>query len=400
MFAGSAGGKLSVDRTGPLTGVSIVEMAGLGPAQLGGMLLADLGAEVIRIDRTAAVSTEHRPQRSLEILARGRRSIALDLKSGTAVDLALRLIDRADILLDPYRPGVMERLGLGPGIAMERNQRLIYARMTGWGQTGPLAHAAGHDINYIALAGALHPIGPPDEPPPVPLNLVGDFGGGGMLLAMGTAAALYERSRSGQGQVLDVAMIDGVASLMTSIHQLHAMGDWSDQRGHHWLQGAAPWYRAYETADRRFVTVGSLEPKFYELLLTRLGFEPGDWPQWDETLWPELTVRFQELFASRTLAQWRLDLEGSDVCFAPALGLDEATRHPHLAARGTYVEHDGVTQPAPVPRFARTPGAIASSPPLAGEHTLEILTELGVSAEASDRLRRDHAVAWPEAPVR
>ena len=380
---------------GPLTGVSVLELAGIGPAQLGGMLLSDLGADVIRVDRPADVP-EDRPMRpNAEVLARGRRSIALDLKSLDGLEVMLDLIGDSDVLVDPYRPGVTERLGIGPDVALERNPGLIYARMTGWGQSGPLAQTAGHDINYIALAGALNPIGHPNVPPPVPLNLIGDFGGGGMLLAFGVAAALVERGRSGRGQVVDVAMIDGVASLMASIFQVDAMGEWSHERGANWLQGAAPWYRAYETADGRYVTVGPLESKFYNLLLERLGLEPSDWPQWDRARWRELAIRLEDVFASHTLAHWSEELEGTDVCFAPALRLEELTEHPHLAAREVYVDYRGVTQPAPVPRFGRTPGAIASPPPWPGEHTIDILRDLGLHADRRDVLVRDGTAARP-----
>jgi alpha-methylacyl-CoA racemase len=378
----------SPTRQGPLAGVRVLELAGLGPAQLGGMLLADLGADVIRLDRPADVPATAEG-RSREVLARGRRSVALNLKDPAGVELALALIDECDVLLDPYRPGVTERLGLGPDVVMERNPRLIYTRMTGWGQTGPLARAAGHDINYIGLAGALHPMGDADTPPPVPLNLIGDFGGGGMLLAFATAAALVERAQSGRGQVVDVAMIDGVASLMASIFQVAAMGQWNPERGSNWLQGAAPWYRSYETSDGRYVTVGSLEPQFYALLLERLGLAAAEWPQWDRDQWPLLTERLAELFASRSLADWCKELEGTDACFAPALTMDEVIDHPHLAARDVYVEYEGVTQPAPAPRFERTPGAIAAPPPWPGEHTVAVLAELDIDADRSAALISD-----------
>ncbi|NLT06465.1 MAG: CoA transferase [Solirubrobacterales bacterium] len=367
-------------RRGPLTGVRVVELAGLGPAQLGAMLLADMGADVVRVDRPADVPTDPEGV-SGELLARGRRSIALDLKQPDGLAVARELAAGADVLLDPYRPGVAERLGLGPDDLLALNPRLVFARMTGWGQDGPLAQAAGHDINYVALAGALAPIGPADAPPPPPLNLVGDFGGGGMLLAFGVAAALVERERSGEGQVIDVAMIDGVAALMASIFQVDHQGLWSRERGANWLQGAAPWYRAYATADDRYVTVGPLEAKFYGQLLDRLGLDAADWPQWDTDRWPALAELLAARFAERTLAEWTAELEGTDVCFAPALEYDEVTEHPHLAARAVYVERDGAVQPAPAPRFARTPGAIASPPPWPGQHTAELLAELGVGGD-------------------
>jgi alpha-methylacyl-CoA racemase len=318
---------------------------------------------------------------SREVLARGRRSIALDLKHDDDREVLLRLLDGADVLIDPYRPGVAERLGVGPEVVMARNPAILFARMTGWGQEGPLAHAAGHDINYIALAGALEAMGPADQPPPVPLNLVGDFGGGGMLLAFGIAAALVERSRSGRGQVIDVAMVDGVAALMTSVFQLEAMGLWHAGRYENWLQGAAPWYRPYATADGRHVTVGSLEPQFYRLLLERLGLDPVTWPQWDRGRWPELIVELEARFAAEPMAHWQRELEGTDVCFAPSLELGELSEHPHLRARSTYVVDDGVLQPAPTPRFDRTPGAIAGPPPWPGQHSAELRAELDLAPD-------------------
>jgi alpha-methylacyl-CoA racemase len=362
--------------TGPLTGVRIIEFAGLGPAPFGGMVLSDLGADVVRVDRRTGVAAELPAESSKELLGRGKRSIALDLKSEGDHAVARKLIESADVLLDPFRPGVMERLGLGPDECLASCPRLIYARMTGWGQEGPLAHAAGHDINYIALAGALHPMGSPTAPPPVPLNLVGDFGGGGMLLALGVVSALFERDRSGEGQVLDVAMVDGVAMLLTSVFQLDAQRLWSHDRGTNWLDGAAPWYQSYQTADGRYVTIGSLEPQFYDQLLKRFDLDPLDWPQWRTDRWPALKDRLTTAFAARTLADWRGRLEGTDVCFAPALRIDEAANHPQLAARRTYVEYEDVLQPAPAPRFSRTPGAIRRPPPWPGQHSEEILSEL------------------------
>jgi alpha-methylacyl-CoA racemase len=373
-------------RQGPLAGVRVIELGGIGPAPFAGMLLADLGADVVRIDRPVAGAAEAPGKGSAgngaagaahgAVMERGKRSVALDLKDPSSLEAARVLIDRADVLVDPYRPGVTERLGLGPELCLERNPRLVYVRMTGWGQEGPLAGAAGHDLNYIALAGALHPMGTPDAPPSPPLNLVGDYGGGGMLLAFGVACALYERERSGLGQVLDVAMVDGVAALMAIVCQLQAHGAWSQQRGENFLDGAAPWYRAYATADGRFVTVAAIEPQFYSLLLARLGLDEADWPQWDRGRWPALHARLTELFEQRTLQDWQAALEGTDACFAPALRVEEAAEHPQLAARHTYVAPDGVLQPAPVPRFGRTPGAIHGPPPAPGEHTDEVLAEL------------------------
>jgi alpha-methylacyl-CoA racemase len=361
---------------GPLAGVRVVELAGIGPAQLGAMILSDLGATVIRIDRTDHVPASRPVAPSPELLARGRRSVALNLKSPRARNAALALIRDSDVLLDPYRPGVLERLGLDPAQLIAEQASLLVARMTGWGQDGTLAAAAGHDINYIALTGALEPIGPPDRPPTVPLNLVADFGGGGMLLAVGVLAGLLERERSGRGQVIDVAMIDGVATLLTSILQLAASGTWSARRGENWVAGGAPWYRAYETRDGRFLTVGALEPKFYAQLLARLGLRLDDWPQWDRTVWPTLERRLSDAFAGRTLREWDDLLKGTDVCYAPVLSVTEAAAHPHLASRGTYVAIDGVLQPAPAPRFERTPGAIGRPPPWPGQHTREVLEEL------------------------
>jgi len=361
---------------GPLAGIRVVELAGIGPAQLGAMILSDLGASVVRIDRTDEVPASRPPAPSPELLARGRRSVALNLKSARGRRAALALIQSSDVLLDPYRPGVLERLGLDPAQLTSDQANLLVARMTGWGQHGTLAASAGHDINYIALAGALEPIGPPDRPPTVPLNLVADFGGGGMLLAVGVLAGLFERERSGRGQVIDVAMIDGVATLLTSILQLAASGTWSARRGENWVAGAAPWYRAYATRDGRFLTVGPLEPKFYAQLLGRLGLDLDDWPQWDRTLWPALEERLGDAFAGRTLREWDDLLEGTDVCYAPVLSVAEAAAHPHISSRGTYVEVGGVLQPAPAPRFERTPGAIDRPPPWPGQHTREVLEAL------------------------
>lgn len=364
------------DPSGPLVGVRVVELGGLGPGPFGGMLLADLGADVIRLDRAPAPGGAPAGDPRGAVTERGKRSVVLDLKDPDDLERARAIIDGADVLIDPYRPGVAERLGVGPDACLARNPRLIYARMTGWGQTGPLARASGHDLNYIALAGALYPMGDPGSPPPPPLNLVGDYGGGGMLLGFGIACALFERERSGAGQVVDVAMLDGVATLLASLCQLDAQGQWSRERGTNWLDGAAPWYRSYRTADDRFVTVGPLEGKFYSLLLERLGLDEQEWPQWDHARWPALHAELERRFAQHTLDEWCAELEGTDVCFAPVLRTDEAAGHPHVAARGVYVELDGVLQPAPSPRFGRTPGAIQGPPPSPGEHTDSILADL------------------------
>ncbi len=372
--------------TGPLEGIRVLELAGIGPAQLGAMVLGDLGAEVVRIDRPADVPLQAPATPSRELLGRGRRSLALDLKQPEAVEVAWRLIKRSDVLIDPYRPGVLERLGLGPEPVLRHNPRIVFARMTGWGQDGPLAQTAGHDLNYIALTGALAPMGAPGQPPPVPLNLVGDFGGGAMPLVIGVLAALFERERSQRGQVLDVAMIDGVATLMTSLLQLSAMGQWSEQRGANWLAGAAPWYRAYATADGRYVTVASLEEKFYTQLLARLDLDPVQWPQWDQDRWPALAERMREMFAQRTLASWCEALEGTDVCFAPVMSFAEAAAHPQLATRGVLVQRDGTWQPAPSPRFSRTPGEVGARPPWPGADTEDLLTELGYDPGESAHL--------------
>jgi alpha-methylacyl-CoA racemase len=363
--------------SGPLAGIRVVELAGLGPAPFGAMLLADLGADVVRVDRPDTAE-ETTPRHA--VTERGKRSIALDLKDPQGQTLARRLIDSAAVLIDPFRPGVAERLGLAPAACLASNPGLVYARMTGWGQDGPLAQSAAHDLNYVALAGALHPIGPATGAPAHPLNLLGDYGGGGMLLAFGVVAALFERERSGAGQVLDIAMLDGAATLMAAICGLDAAGEWSHRRGTNWLDGAAHWYGSYRTADGGFVTIGALEPQFYAELLRRLELEHDAWPQWERERWPELRTRMADLFATQPLAHWTERLEGSDACFAPVLRFDEAADHPHVAHRGTYVRHEGVLQPAPAPRFGRTPGAVRRPPPRRDEHRDEILRELGAAA--------------------
>jgi alpha-methylacyl-CoA racemase len=386
-MTGSPGG-------GPLAGLRVLEFAGIGPGPFCAMLLADLGADVLRIDRADAVRGTRPERPPLDLLARGRRSVGLDLKRPEGVECALKLVERADVLLEGFRPGVMERLGLGPDVCLQRNEGLVYGRMTGFGQEGPLAQSAGHDINYIALAGALEPIGRKGEPPLAPLNLVGDFGGGGMLLAYGVMAALFERQRSGRGQVVDAAMVDGAATLMTLFHGMRHAGIWSDERGANLLDTGAPFYDVYETADGKYVSIGSLEPQFYAELLTRLEIDPATLPrQMDRSGWPELRRILTEKFRSRTRDEWCALLEGTDICFAPVLGIADAYAHPHNVARGTFVEVAGVRQPGPAPRFSRTPGRIARPPAHAGEHADEALGEWGFSGPELAELRERKALA-------
>ncbi len=363
---------------GPLHGVRVIELESLAPAPFGCMILADLGAEVIRVDRPAAPG--HPVVQPGDPLARGRRSIRLDLKEPEGVAVLLRLADRADVFVEAFRPGVAERLGFGPEACLERNPRLVYARMTGWGQDGPLAPAAGHDIDYIAVAGTLDPIGRAGERPVPPLNLVGDFGGGGMLLAVGVLAALLERERSGRGQVVDAAMVDGAALLATFIYGLRAAGAWRDERGSNLLDGGAPFYDTYPTADGKFVAVGALEPKFYAELLARLGLDPAGLPgQLDRDGWPALRGAISARFAERTQDEWAAAFAGSDACVVPVLSMADAPGHPHNAARGTFTEVAGVIQPAPAPRFSRTPAGQPAPPPPPGRDTSAILAELGYS---------------------
>lgn len=342
---------------GPLSGVRVVEFAGIGPAPFCAMLLSDMGAEVVRIDRPGALPPAN------DITCRGRRLVQLDLKNPAHIETALRLLDGADVLVEGFRPGVMERLGLGPEIVHARNPRLIYSRMTGWGQTGPLAQAAGHDIGYIGVAGALDGIGEADGPPIPPLNLVGDFGGGSVYLVMGVCAALYERDRSGHGQVIDAAIVDGTASLMASALWLRADRITDPARGKGLLGGAAPFYRCYQCADDRWITVGAIEPQFWALLVDRIGAPDLLNRQYDKPRWPELIERLAEIFRSRDAADWLALLEGTDACVTPVLDAYEAAEHPHLVARQTYVKPDGRLQPAPAPRFSRTPGAIQGAKP-------------------------------------
>ena len=379
--------------TGPLRGVKMVEFAGIGPGPFCAMVLADLGADIVRIDRADKVSGADPARPSLDVLNRGRRSIGLNLKDPEGVATALELVEASDALIEGFRPGVMERLGLGPEVCLERNPRLIYGRMTGWGQDGPLAEVAGHDINYLSLTGALAAIGRAGEPPVPPLNLVADFGGGGMVLALGIAAALVERNTSGAGQVVDAAMVDGVSVMMSIFHGMTAMGVWSEEHGTNMLDSGAHWYDAYETADGRYISIGPVEPQFYTLLLDKLGLDAAEFPHFDKAKWPELKVRFTEIFKTRTRDEWCDLLEGTDACFAPVLTMSEAPTHPHNVARGTFVTEYGVPQAAPAPRFSRTPGSIDAPPPHAGQHTDEVLGEFGFSTEKIEALRASGAVA-------
>ena len=348
--------------TGPLKGVIVVELAGIGPGPFAGMMLADMGAQVIRIDRvpvSGSATGVGALMRNDSVVDRGRRSIAIDMKAERGVEVALKLIDRADILLEGFRPGVTERIGVGPEVCSARNPRLVYGRMTGWGQSGPLAQAAGHDLNYISLSGALHAMGPRDRPPPPPLNLVGDYGGGGMLLALGVVAALFEAQRSGLGQIVDAAMSDGAAVLMAAQYGLVAKGFWSDRREDNFLDGSAPFYGCYECADGRYVSIGPIEPQFYRALLEKCGIDDAEFAaQWERSAWPDLKAKLSMVFKTRDRDAWCSLLEGTDACFAPVLTMGEAPRHAHNVARATFVESGGVMQPTPAPRFGRTPSQL------------------------------------------
>ena len=376
---------------GPLSGISVVEMAGIGPGPFAGMMLADLGASVIRVDRLSADwggGPSGMSAFGADVVSRGRRSIAVNLKSAEGVELVLRLIDTADVLIEGYRPGVMERLGLGPDVCLERNSRLVFGRMTGWGQDGPLARTAGHDINYISLSGALAAIGRHGEAPVPPLNLVGDYGGGGLLLAYGVVAALLSAARTGAGQVVDAAMVDGSAVLMAQFFGMKAAGLWTDERGTNLLDTGAPFYDVYPTADGGYLSVGPLEPAFFAILLERLGIDDIDAStQYDPRSWPALRLRLVREFSLRTRAASVELFAGVDGCVFPVLSMSEAPQHPHNLARGTFVTRDDVVQPAPAPRFSVTPARLELAPPAVGEHTDAVLAELGLSGDEVHRLR-------------
>ena len=374
---------------GPLTGIKVIEMAAIGPVPFCAMMLSDMGAEVIRIDRLSQKGSGS----SANVLYRGRKSVAFDLKNSIALDSTLRLSDQADVILEGFRPGVMERLGLGPEVCLERNPKLIYGRMTGWGQSGPLSHAAGHDINYISIAGALGSMGYADRPPAPPLNLIGDFGGGAMYLLAGILAAIVERNSSGKGQVVDAAMTDGTASLLSPFYGLMAMGMWSTERYSNRLDGGAFYYGSYECSDGKYISLGSLEPQFYALLLEKCGITDVTFKeQSDQEAWPIKREKMEELFKTKTQQEWCGILEGTDVCFAPVLNLKEAPDHPHNKTRQTFVKVQGVTQPAPAPRFSRTQGKIQSPAALTGENTEEVLSDWGFSDSEISYLKMNNMI--------
>ncbi|WP_370942898.1 CaiB/BaiF CoA transferase family protein [Amycolatopsis sp. cg5] len=378
-------------KAGPLSGLKVIELAGLAPAPFACTMLADLGADVIRVDRAGTGNDVL--AMPFDPLTRGRRTIGVNTKSPEGVELVLKLCETADVFVEGFRPGVAERIGIGPEQVHARNPRVVYGRMTGWGQDGPLAPTAGHDINYISIAGALEPIGRAGERPVPPLNLVGDFGGGGLLLAMGLLAALHERGTSGKGQVVDASMVDGAALLMTQLHGMHAAGVWSDERGDNLLDGAAPFYDTYETSDGKYVSVGAIEMRFWGDLVKVLGLDPEELPlHVDKSQWPRLREILAEAIGKHTRDDLVALAEGTDACIAPVLSPWEAPSHPHNIARGTFVEIGGVVQPAPAPRFDRTPPATPEAPHERGADTTEVLTELGLTDADLTRLRSAGAI--------
>jgi alpha-methylacyl-CoA racemase len=389
-------------RSGPLSGIKIIELAGIGPAPFTCMMLADAGAQVLRLERAPAGAVERGDEFAAsgagsywDLLNRSRPSVGINLKHPDAVELVLGLVEAADGLVEGFRPGVAERLGLGPADCSARNRRLVYGRMTGWGQDGPMADMAGHDIDYIAIGGALWPLGRADSAPVPPLNLIGDFGGGGMLLAFGMVAALLEAARSGEGQVVDAAMVDGAASLMTMIHAFHRHGLWNDQRGANMLDTGAPFYEVYETADAQWMAVGGIEAQFYTELIRGLGLEgdPSLPAQMARDDWPTLKARFTEVFKTKTRDEWSAVFDGTDACVVPVLSPWEAPDHPHNVARSTFVEVEGAVQPAPAPRFSRTPSTISSPPSPPGADTVSGLVEWGVSESDVAKLRESGALS-------
>ncbi|MFM0521226.1 MULTISPECIES: CaiB/BaiF CoA-transferase family protein [Caballeronia] len=378
---------------GPLAGIRIVELGGVGPAPFCCMLLADLGADIVRIDRPPGYDGGAPVEHRFNLLHRGRRSAALDLKKREATDAVMKLVRSADALIEGFRPGVAEKLGLGPDACLAANPALVYGRMTGWGQDGPLAQAPGHDINYISLTGVLHSVGRAQGGPAIPLNLAGDFGGGSLYLALGVVSALLERQRSGKGQVIDAAMVDGSASLMTLFYGLRAGDYWRDERGVNRLDSGAPWYNVYETKDGRWLSLGSNEARFWRNTLALLDLREADMPaQHDRAQWPAVHAIFAARFRTRTRDEWCALAQGREVCIAPVLSMAEAPDHPHLRARETFVVNDGVTQPAPAPRFSRTPGAIQRPPPAPGENTDSVLADWGFTPEELSALREAGAI--------
>ena len=382
---------------GPLDGVKVLEIAGIGPGPFAAMMLADMGADVLRIDRASGVGAMGPGDPDVpptDVMNRGRRSVALNLKDAAGVEVLLELVAGADALIEGFRPGVAERLGFGPEVCLERNPELVYGRMTGWGQEGPYAPTAGHDINYIALAGVLGHLGRAGEKPTPPINLVGDFGGGGMFMAFGVVCALLEAQRSGRGQVVDAAMVDGAAVLFMMMHAMKAMGMYTEERGTNLLDTGAHFYDTYECADGGYISVGSIEPQFYAELLRLTGLEGEELPwQHDKEQWPAMKERLAEIFASKTRDEWCELMEGTDVCFAPVLSMSEAPSHPHNVERGTFVEVAGIVQPAPAPRFSRTPGAVSRPPAHAGQHTDEALVAWGIDEGRLAGLRESGAIA-------
>ena len=385
---------------GPLEGLKIIELAGIGPCPMCGMLLAELGAEVLKIDRVRPSGLGFEVPAAHAFLHRSRRSVAVDLKHAEGAALVLRLCEGADALIEGFRPGVTEKLGIGPEPCMARNARLVYGRVTGWGQTGPLSQAAGHDLNYIAVTGALHAVGRQGHPPTPPLNLVGDFGGGALYLALGVVAALLEARRSGHGQVVDAAMVDGAASLMTALYGLRSAGIVNDERGVNLLDSGAHFYDVYETGDGKYVALAPIEPGFYATLLGHLGIEPDALPHSTKREdWPALKSRLTALIKTRTRDEWTALLEGSDACFAPVLNMEEAPHHPHTHVRETFVKHDGRWQPNAAPRFSRTPSAIRSTPAPAGQHSREALSDWGLGVNEIEALIAGRVVAQRTPPT-
>lgn len=383
----------TVQRSGPLSGVRVLELPAIGPVPFAGALLADLGAEVVRLDRTQGIDLGTAVPPRYDYYNRNKRSVAVDLKHPDGVAAVLRLLGQFDILLEGFRPGVAERLGLGPEACMAVNPRLVYGRMTGWGQDGPSAQEAGHDINYLALTGALHCIGGKGQPPSAPLNLVADLGGGAMYLAVGVLAAMTESRQSGRGQVIDVGMLEGVSNLMSAFLAFRQLGSWSLERESNIVDGGAHFYGTYETSDGKFVAVGAIEARFYEALVERLGLDLKALPpQNDQATWPAMRERFAAVFKTRSRDEWVRHMAGHDACFSPVLDLDEAQQHPQMKARGVFTDFHGLVHPTPAPRFSRTPASLYLEPPAPGQHSRELLSQFGFGAEEIDALQASGAI--------